>query len=63
MESTLGQAVRGGDLRHSRSIGLARAHVQPIIIAVAINVVRVIAWLSEVPRAPTRVSRFAALAP
>ncbi len=63
VESTLGQAVRVCDLRHSRYIGLARAHVQQIIIAVAINVVRVIAWLSEVPRAPTRVSRFAALAP
>ena len=62
VESTIGQAVRVCDLRHSRYLGLARTHLQQIIAAVAINLVRVIAWLSDVPRAPTRVSRFTALA-
>ncbi len=51
------------DLRHSRYVGLARTHLQQIIIAVALNLRRTLAWLHEVPRAPTRVSRFAALAP
>ena len=61
VESTLGQAIRVGDLRHSRYIGLARTHLQQIIIAVALNIIRIIAWLSEIPRAPTRVSPFAAV--
>jgi transposase len=62
VESTIGQAVRVCDLRHSRYLGLARTHLQQILVAVAINIVRIVAWLDEVPRAPTRVTRFAALA-
>lgn len=61
VESTLGQAIRVGDLRHSRYIGLVKTHLQQVIIAVALNVIRIIAWLSEIPRAPTRVSSFAAV--
>jgi hypothetical protein len=41
---------------------LARTHLQQLIIAVALNVIRTLAWLSEVPRGPTRVSRWVALA-
>ena len=63
VESTFAQGVRVSDLRHSRYTGLARTHLQQIIIAVALNLLRTLAWLHEVPRAPTRVSRFAALAP
>ena len=63
MESTCAQGIRVSDRRHSRYIGLARTHVRQIIIAVARNLLRTLAWLHEVPRAPTRVSRFAALAP
>jgi transposase len=61
VESTISQAVRVSDIRHSRYRGLARTHLQQIITAVALNVVRVTSWLSEIPRAPTRVSRFGAL--
>jgi hypothetical protein len=61
-ESTLSQAVRVGDLRHTRSLGLARTHLQQRIIAVALNVIRTLAWPNEVPRGPTRVSRRVALA-
>jgi transposase len=61
VESPLGQGIRVGDLRHSRYRGLARTHLHQIIIAVALNLIRAIAWLSEIPRAPTRVSRFAAV--
>lgn len=61
VESTLGQAVRVGNLRRSRYLGLARTHFQQIIIAVAVNVIRLIAWLSEVPRASTRTSRWTTL--
>ncbi len=63
VEGTLAQGIRVSDLRHSRYLGLARTHLQQIIIAVALNLLRILAWLHEVPRAPTRVSRFAALAP
>jgi transposase len=62
VESTLGQAVRVGDLRHCRYVGLARTHLQQLLIAVALNVLRVLAWLDGVPRAPTRTSRWVALA-
>ena len=63
IEGTLAQGIRVSDLRHTRYLGLARTHLQQIIIAVALNLLRMLAWLHEVPRAPTRVSRFAALAP
>jgi len=62
VEGTLAQGIRVSDLRHSRYRGLARTHLQQIIIAVALNLLRTLAWLHDVPRAPTRISRFAALA-
>jgi transposase len=37
--------------------------MQHVAIAAAINVDRIVAWLDERPRATTRTSRFAALAP
>jgi transposase len=37
--------------------------VQHVAIAAAINIDRIVAWLDERPRATTRTSRFAALAP
>lgn len=61
VEGTFTQANRRGDLRHTRYIGLAKTHLQNVIIAVALNVLRVLAWLGEVPRATTRTSPFARL--
>ena len=37
--------------------------MQHVAIAAAINIDRIVAWLDERPRATTRTSRFAALAP
>jgi hypothetical protein len=37
--------------------------LQHVATAAAINVDRIVAWLDERPRAKTRTSRFAALAP
>jgi transposase len=37
--------------------------VQHVAIAAAINIDRLVAWLDARPRATTRTSRFAALAP
>ena len=43
-------------------IGQAKTHLQHILIAVAINLARFVAWINEVPLAKTRTSAFAALA-
>ena len=61
VEGTFTQGNRRCDLRHARYIGHAKTHLQNLVTAVAINLVRVIAWLTEVPRATTRTSPFAAL--
>lgn len=61
IEGTLSQAVRRCEMRRSRSIGLARTHLQHLLTATALNLVRAVAWLTESPRAKTRPSRFAAL--
>ena len=61
IEGTLSQGIRGFGLRHCRSIGLSKAHLQHIFTAIAMNVVRSVAWVKEVPQAKTRTSRFAAL--
>jgi transposase len=45
VESSLSQGVRRFDLRRSRYLGLARTHLQQLLNATAMNVVRVIAWL------------------
>ena len=62
-EGTLSQGVRAFGLRQTRYWGLAKTHVQHVAIAAAINIDRLVAWLDERPRALTRLSRFAALAP
>ena len=49
VESTLSQAVRRFDIRQSRSIGLARTHLQQVLTATAMNIVRVIDWLRGKP--------------
>jgi len=63
IEGTMAQGVRVADLRHARYLGLQKVHLQHIATAVALNLIRFVAWLHEVPRAKTRCSRFAALAP
>lgn len=63
VEGTVSQGVRGFDLRRSRYIGLAKTHLQHVCIAVAINLMRLADWFTGTPRATSRCSRFAALAP
>ena len=62
VEGTLSQAVRAFGLRRSRYIGLAKTGLQQVCTAAAMNVARGVRWLDGVPRAKTRVTRFAALA-
>ena len=63
VEGTLSQGVRAFGLRQTRYRGLEKTHLQHVAIAAAINIDRIVAWLDERPRAQTRTSRFAALAP
>lgn len=61
IEGTLSRGVRRCGLRRARSIGLAKTHLQHILIAVALNILRIGEWLLGLPRARTRVSAFARL--
>jgi Transposase DDE domain len=63
VEGTLSQGVRGFGLRCARYWGLKKTHLQQVATAAAMNVDRLVAWFDERPRAKTRTSRFAALAP
>jgi transposase len=58
VEGTLSQGIRGFGLRRCRYIGLAKARLQHVATAAAINVYRVSDWLGGVPRAATRTSPF-----
>ena len=65
VESSLSQGMRRFDLRRSRYIGLARTHLQQLLNATAMRVVRVIAWLWGEPLGERRrkLGHFARLAP
>jgi len=62
IEGTLSQGVRVGDLRRARYVGLAKTHLQHVLTATGVNVLRLGAWLADTPRAQTRRSHFVALA-
>ncbi len=57
-----GKRVRAFGLRRSRYRGMEKTHLQHLIIATVINLVRVLAWVDQTPLAKTRISRFGALA-
>jgi len=62
VEGTMSQAVRVCGLRRARYRGLAKTGLQNVATAAAVNLDRLAAWLGGRPLAPTRTSRFAALA-
>jgi transposase len=62
IEGTISQGVRAFGLRRSRYRGLQKTHLQHLVTAVVINLVRTLAWLDGKPLAKTRTSKFAALA-
>ena len=62
IEGTLSQGVRAFGLRQTRYRGLAKTHLQQVATAAALNLERLVAWITEIPRVATRTSRFAALA-
>jgi transposase len=61
IESTHAQAILRSGLRRTRYRGLAKTHLQHVLTAVAINLVRIASWISGTPIAQTRCSHFAAL--
>jgi transposase len=62
IEGTISQGVRAFDLRVSRYLGIEKTHLQHVITATAMNVVRLFQWgMGDTPSQP-RISRFAALA-
>ena len=65
VESSLSQGIRRFDLRQSRYRGLVRTHLQHLLTATAMNLVRVIAWLKGEPVGERRrkPGYFARLAP
>jgi len=62
IEGTLSQAVRGMGIRRARYDGLHKTQVQHVLTAVAINLVRIDAVLTQTPRGQTRRSNFMRLA-
>jgi transposase len=63
IEGTISQGVRGFDMRYTRYCGLAKTRLQMLATATSINLHRLFDWWEEKPRARTRVSPFAKLAP
>jgi transposase len=61
VEGTLSQAVRAVGLRRALYVGQVKTHLQHILTATAINLVRVTSWLAELPRGKTRRSSFVKL--
>ena len=54
-------ASRLSDLHHARYRGLAKTHLQHVLTALAINLVRVDAWLTGVATTGSWTSRLARL--
>jgi transposase len=61
IEGTISQGVRRSAWRQSRYIGLAKTHLQHILMAAGLNLCRLDAWLNDIPLAATRYSRFLTL--
>jgi transposase len=62
IEGTISQGVRAFGLRQARYRGLRKVHLQHVATAAALNIGRLTAWWTGIPRGGTRCSRFGALA-
>ena len=58
VEGTISQATRAFGVRRTRYIGLAKTHLQHVLAAIAMNMVRTLRWLTGEPLAQTRHSPF-----
>jgi transposase len=62
VESLIAQGVRSCGLRRSRYFGQARTHLQHLLSAVAVNLLRLLTWLREPQPTPKQRSAFLRLA-
>lgn len=63
VEGTLAQGTRVFGLRQARYRGLPKTHLQHVLTAVSMNVVRLLAWTANPTHHQTQTSRFTTLAP
>lgn len=63
VEGTISQAVQACGLRKSRYRGLTKTSLQHQLTGAAVNLIRINAWFTDQPHAPTRTSPLAALRP
>ena len=63
VEGTISEGVRSGSLRRARYKNLAKTHLQQIASAAAMNFDRFVSWVTDIPQAETRRSRFAQIQP
>jgi transposase len=61
VEGTISQSVRTCDVRRTRYIGQAKVHLQHLMTAAIMNVMRMLYWLAGEPKAKTPRSAFAKL--
>lgn len=61
IEGTLSQGIRRCGLRRTRYRGLAKTHVQHVLTATALNIIRLTNWLAGETPETTRRSAFASL--
>jgi transposase len=63
IEGTLAQGTRVFGLRQARYPGFPKTQLQHILIAISMNLVRLVAWFADPTHSQTQTSRFVALAP
>ena len=63
VEGTLAQGTRTCGLRRARYRGWPKTHLQHVLTAISMNMIRLVAWLAEPTHSQTQRSRFAALIP
>jgi transposase len=63
VEGTIAQGVRSSRLRRTPYFGHAKTHLAHLMTAAAMNLVRLLRWLANEPKARTRYSAFAQLHP
>lgn len=61
VEGTIRQAVAVTDARHARYRGLPKTHLQNVVSAAALNLIRLDAWFNGIPLDRTRTSHLARL--
>lgn len=62
IEGTIGEAADKHAMRRCRYRGQAKAHLQHLVTAAAINILRMLNWIENIPRSITPKSHFVSLA-